>query len=168
MKQIFHAGLLLCLLAGALQRAAVAETTTPTPAPSSAASRDLHFRIGVECLCAECAFDTQRTLKKFPGVQKVMLSTKERRLTVVFREGDKPVSALSLALAQTPLGKASALEWPAPGLTALARVPGVASARFDDKKRLVLLTFAAQPDVTLAQLEAATRTAETAAPPTTK
>ncbi len=165
-SHFIFSGLLLCGLVGALHCAAFAETAAPTP--STSPPRELNFRVGVECLCAACAFDTQRALKKFPGVQKVTLSTKERRLTVVFREGDKPVSALALALAGSPLGKEGALEWPAPDAVALAKVPGVASARFDDKKRLVLLTFAAQPGVTLAQLDAATRPAETAASPTNK
>ena len=142
-----------------------AEDVQASPTATPAAAREVDFRVGTACYCASCAFEGQRELKKFPGVQKVRLSTKERRLTVVFREGEKPVSALALALARLDLGKDSVLEWPAPNAEQvaplLAKVPGVAGAQPDAKKRRVLLTFAAQPAVTLAQLDAASRSLDT-------
>jgi copper chaperone CopZ len=143
-------------------RAAVLAAVSIAAAHAAAAPRTLSFRVNAACTCAECSFEANRVLPRFDGVRKVSLSVKDRRLDVVFEEGKRPLSELALQVSKLDMGQGSVLLWPADedadrAAGALARVPGVRSARADAKAHAVALTFSRSPAVALAQLDAAAK-----------
>lgn len=148
-----RAGLRLALLLLCLGPARTAMADGP---------RTVSFHLGAQCLCAQCAFDAQRALKKLPGVQNVKLDARQRRLDITLDEAKRPVSTLAAFLAKLDIGSESALIWPdgnepdtVRAAEELAQVPGVQSAKADAKAHTVLLTFAAGSAVTTTQLAAA-------------
>lgn len=138
-------------------------------APSLAAERTVSFRVGCGCNCAECTFSARKDIPKIPGVKQTRLSVKDQRLDVTFDDAQKPLSGLVQAINRTDLGKGCLLVWPVAAgtdaqrlATALKRVSGIATTKVDAKAKAVLLTFAPQPAVNLAQLDAASKEAASA------
>jgi copper chaperone CopZ len=130
--------------------------------PAAAAPRTLSFRVSEACSCASCSFEAGRKLPQIEGVKKTALSVKDRRLDVVFDEVKRPVSDLAAAVSKLDMGKDSTLLWSVPkdadiaaSAVALARVPGVRSAKADPNARTVALVFTGKSPVTLAQLDSA-------------
>lgn len=148
--------------AGILPLACLALAWSCRPARAAEPPRAISFRVNSACTCAECSFEANRKLPKLEGVTKTALSVKDRRLDVMFAEGSQPISELAGVVRRLDMGKDSTLLWPVPsgcdvarGAEALAKIPGVVSAKPDPRARAIALTFGGKPAVRIAQLDAA-------------
>jgi hypothetical protein len=134
------------------------------PAAAAPATR-VRFQLRSECDCASCGFALQSELHKLPGVTRVDLATRERRVTVAFDETWLTLSRLAAAVAGTDLGKHSALiadlteSRATPELAPLSHVPGVRATALDAKHHCLLIELGNDAPATTAALASALATA---------
>jgi hypothetical protein len=132
----------------------------PRPAAAAPATR-VRFQLRAECDCASCGFALQSELRKLPGVTRVDLATRERRVTVAFDESRLALPRLAAAVAGTDLGKHSALiadlteSRTTPDLAPLARVPGVRATALDAKHHCLLIELGDDAPATTSALAGA-------------
>lgn len=120
----------------------------------------VRFQLRRDTHCAACGFALQGQIRKLPGVSRVVLSPRERVLTVAFDEAQVPLSRVAASVEKSELGKRSALIGDLVGdgtvsEEALAHVPGVGAAEVDRKKGRLLVELAHNVSITTAELTAA-------------
>jgi hypothetical protein len=120
----------------------------------------VQFQLRAECDCAPCCFALQSTLHKLPGVTRVDLSTRDRRVAVTFDEDRLPLPRLAATVAGTDLGKHSALiadlvdTHATPDLAPVAHLAGIRAAQLDAKQHRLLLELADDAPTTTEALAA--------------